>query len=61
MVNIKYQIGSGERILFWKDRWVGDRPLAAQVLDLFNCAVDKEAKAKAYMTSVVGQVIWCPI
>ena len=61
MANIKYQIGSGETICFWKDRWVGDRPLDAKFPNLFSCAVDKEARAKAYMTTVGGQVIWCPI
>lgn len=30
MENIKYQVGSGERILFWKDRWVGDSPLGSE-------------------------------
>ena len=29
MENIKYQAGSGKMIIFWKDRWVGDRTLAA--------------------------------
>ena len=60
MVNIKYQVGSGERILFWKDRWVGDSTLGAQFPNLFNCAMDKEAKVKSYMSRAGGQVVWSP-
>ena len=51
---------SGERVLFRQDRWVGDRTLAAQFSDMFNCAVDKEAKVKANMATAGGQVVWCP-
>ena len=47
MENIKYQARSGERILFWKDKSVRDRTLAAQFPDLFNCAMDKEAKVNS--------------
>ena len=39
-------LGWGERILFWQDRWVGDRTLVAQFPDMFNYAMDKEAKVK---------------
>ena len=28
---------------------------------MFNCAVDKEAMVKAYMATVGGHVVWCPI
>ena len=58
MDNIKYHTGSGERVLFWKDRWVGDRTLAAQFPYLFNCTVYKEAKVKDYLSIAVGQVVW---
>ena len=60
MVNIKYHIGSGERALFWKDRWVGGRPLVAQFPDLFNCVAEKDVRPKAYLTIAGGQVVWCP-
>ena len=58
MENIRYQIGSGERILFWKDRWVGERALCAQFLDLFRCAQDKEATVSSYMSTIGGQMVW---
>ena len=50
MENIKYQTGMGEIFLFWKDQWAGDRTVAAQFPDLFNCAMDKDAKVKSYMS-----------
>ena len=54
MENIKYYIGSGESVLFWKDQGVGGRTLAAQFPDLFNCAVHREAKVKDYLSIAGG-------
>lgn len=51
---VRYRVGSGERILFWLDRWLGDRPL------VFNCARDKEAKLQDYLERRGGQVVWGP-
>ena len=58
MENIKYQDGTWERILFWKDQWARDRTLAAQFPDLFNCAMDKDAKVKSYMSRIGDKVVW---
>lgn len=60
MENIKYHIGLGERIIFWIDRWVGDRSLATQFPDLFKCVVDKEANVNAYTSRVGRHVVWNP-
>ena len=57
MDNIKYQSGTGERILFWKDQWVGDRTLAVQFPDLFNCAMNKDAKVKPLNPTCLELVI----
>ena len=61
MENIKYQIGTGDKILFWRDWWVGDRTLAAKFPDLFKCALDKDAKVKSYMSRIGDNVVWSPI
>ena len=63
MMNIRYQVGSGEKILFWHDVWVGDRPLAAQFSDLYNCALVKEVKVQDYIGGFNqrGQVVWSTI
>ena len=60
MENIRYQTGLGVRILFWKDRWVGERALCAQFPDMFRCAQDKEATISSYMSTIGGQVVWGP-
>lgn len=31
---LKWQVGSGEKIRFWEDNWIGDRPLASS---RFSC------------------------
>ena len=61
MENIRYHVRSGERILFWRDRWIGDKNLVAQFLALFNCAMDKDAKVNSYMSRVGDMVVWSPI
>lgn len=47
--SIRYRVGSGLKILFWHDKWVGDRPLVDWFPDLFKCARDPEAKVGDYM------------
>eukprot|EP00268_Persea_americana_P035191 TRINITY_DN34761_c0_g1_i2.p1 TRINITY_DN34761_c0_g1~~TRINITY_DN34761_c0_g1_i2.p1 ORF type:complete len:118 (+),score=19.04 TRINITY_DN34761_c0_g1_i2:39-356(+) len=60
--NIKYQVSLSEKILFWKDTWIGERPLAKQFPELFNCALVKEANVKSYIEKGINkEVIWSPI
>lgn len=44
--HIRYKIGSSERVLFWLDDWVGDRPLAKEFTILFRCASNQLAKSQ---------------
>ena len=39
-------VGSGASTLFWFNRWVGDRPLAARFPDLFFIVVDPWVSVK---------------
>eukprot|EP00268_Persea_americana_P035190 TRINITY_DN34761_c0_g1_i1.p1 TRINITY_DN34761_c0_g1~~TRINITY_DN34761_c0_g1_i1.p1 ORF type:complete len:118 (+),score=19.47 TRINITY_DN34761_c0_g1_i1:39-356(+) len=60
--NIKYQVSLGEKILFWKDTWMGECPLAKQFPKLFNCDLVKEANVKSYIEKGINkEVIWSPI
>eukprot|EP00268_Persea_americana_P058902 TRINITY_DN7173_c0_g1_i2.p1 TRINITY_DN7173_c0_g1~~TRINITY_DN7173_c0_g1_i2.p1 ORF type:complete len:258 (-),score=28.56 TRINITY_DN7173_c0_g1_i2:2111-2884(-) len=61
--NIKYQVRSAEKIIFWKDTWLGDCPLAKKFPELFNCALVKEAKVKNCFERHTNkeEVIWCQI
>ena len=38
-----FEVGIGNRIRFWFDRWCGDRALKDAFLDLFVCATDQQA------------------
>ena len=61
--NLKYRVGSGEKVRFWLDNWFGNRPLAAQFPDLTKYAMDKEATVSSYLETIGSgsQLIWSPI
>ena len=40
---VEFVIGTGDRILFWSDRWCGDRPLKDVFPDLYACASNRQA------------------
>ena len=52
------QSGKGDKISFWKDLWVGDRPLESIFPELFNCASNQEAKVIDYMERRGDCIIW---
>lgn len=60
MENITYRVGSGENVIFWRDR-LGEWPLARQFADIFNCALNKNARVHCYLSYSGGQKVWCPI
>lgn len=59
--SIKYWVGSSNKVLFWHDTWVGDRPLAVQFPNLYRCARDTKAKVSDYMERGSGQILSGPI
>ena len=58
---MNYRVGMGEKILFWKDNWIGDRPLANQFPDLCSSAMHKEAMVNCYLSFSGEQKVWTPI
>ena len=62
MKYIRYHVGSGERVQFWLNAWVGNTMLADWYPDLFRCAVDKGLKVQNYFErqGPGAQVIWGP-
>lgn len=60
MQNIRYHVCLGKKIVFWKETWIGEEPLASKFPDLFNCAQDKQAKVESYMdrSGLSGQIMW---
>ena len=40
---LAYQVGSGQRVKFWKDKWCGDKPLCESLPSLFSISLSKDA------------------
>ena len=39
----QFEVGVGDRVKFWTDRWCGDSPLQLTFLVVFGIAFNKEA------------------
>ena len=40
---LAYQVGNGQRVIFWTDKWCGDEPLCESLCSLFTLSSSKEA------------------
>ena len=40
---LAYQVGNGQRVRFWLDKWCGDEPLSESFSFLFTLSMSKEA------------------
>ena len=60
IANIKFTVGSGEKVLFWLDNWVGDKPLAEVFSDLFAVARDRKVTVSSYIIANDEEVNWGP-
>lgn len=49
IATIRFRVRTGEKMHFWLDAWLGDRPLAIQVPDLFSCAKGQRTTVNSYM------------
>lgn len=56
--DIRFEMGSGERIRFWKDKGCRDHTLESVVPSLFNLARNKEAKVADYWVQMEGGGDW---
>ena len=61
MENITYRVGSGEKVLFWRERLLGEWPLARQFPNICNCALNKDARVHCYLSSSGEHKVWFPI
>ena len=55
---VRFRVGKGNKIYFWKDLWVGEVPLASLFPDLFSCASNQETKVMEYMERKGDTIIW---
>jgi len=52
------KVSNGRGTSFWKDRWIGDKPLAVTFPRLFSISLQKEAKVRDLWTLQDGVVSW---
>jgi hypothetical protein len=55
---VRFEVGNGSRVLFWKDVWCGERPLMNAFPALFAIACEKDAWVKENMDIVNGVTQW---
>jgi hypothetical protein len=46
---VRYEVGYGSKVLFWRDVWCGELPLKILFLELFTIACGKDAWVKENM------------
>lgn len=54
--NIRFNVGSEDKIFFWTDTWIGDRPPAKLFPNLYNCPTKNQAKVVSYTDRNASQV-----
>jgi hypothetical protein len=50
VAHVDFEVGVGDRIRFWIDRWCGDRPLMDVFPDLYVCASNRQATIDSILT-----------
>lgn len=58
---IKFRVGKGDKIFFWKDLWVGETTLVTTLPDLFLCSSNQDARVEDYMERRGDSILWGPI
>lgn len=51
---IKKQVGNGRDTSFWKDWWIGEKPLYIKYPRIFSLKANKEITVEAKLGSVEG-------
>ncbi|GMQ01565.1 hypothetical protein CsSME_00048157 [Camellia sinensis var. sinensis] len=54
---IRFKVGEGSRVRFWKDLWCGELVLATRFPLIFNIALDQDALVASYLDGG-GVVVW---
>ena len=56
--NVQLKVGDGKDILFWRDRWMGERALKEEFPRLYMLSSDKEKSLFALRRSEAGSSGW---
>lgn len=57
---ISFDIGNGETVRFWDDKWCGDIELRRALPGLYNIAINKEEKVSSVMQRNGDVTVWNP-
>jgi hypothetical protein len=52
---IFFDVGTGNRVQFWHDKWCGDRPLKDMFLLLYECSRDRDASIDSLYARTSGR------
>jgi hypothetical protein len=56
--NVVRKVSNGRGTSFWKDKWIGEQPLAILFPRLFSISTHKEAKVGDLWSFIEGTVLW---
>lgn len=54
----KFEVGNGESVRFWEDRWSGDKPLKENFPRLYNLCFDKNKSLKHMINKGLDSVLF---
>ena len=58
---LAYQVGNGQKVRFWMDKWCGDEPLCESFPSLFTISSSKEAWVTDVWSPIGDASGWTPL
>ena len=55
---IRFQVGNGDKVKFWTDKWSGDEVFRIRFPQLYRLAIDRNASVADYLVQEVGSFFW---
>jgi len=56
--NVARKVSNGRGTSFWKDKWIGEQPLASIFPRLYSISTQSEAKVRDLRSIIDGEVVW---
>ena len=58
---LAYQVGSGQKVRFWTDKWCGDEPICESFPSLFSIFLSKNAQVSEVWNLIGDGDGWTPL
>lgn len=58
---ISFEVGVGDHVRFWEDKWCGEMELRRTFPNLYNIAVNQEELVSSILVVEEGRVTWNPL